>query len=363
MEFFIGTKLLIVFLILAVLISGCTGQKTATSTSTSSPILALIPDPKIPKIAIGNWGYGSDGDLSFQNDPRLTWDEVVSPNNIRPNVTSIWQQPIYSGLIPQTNFNFMRSRFDLATKNKDKNWTYGTYLLLEELFHPSVRAKWFPSIEGLKSWDIEGNETFAGVNIMHIKPWYIAKYGKWNQYWWDRVKAGNEYNDRIVWAWSVYYGYNLHKAWHLHMRSLGKKSAIVGIIGLDGMDWFETFTYPSPMWQYVTANYDLIFTYQYPGCVSSGCSQPISRSLDEVKLLREKYNYKGKLVHILTSLFPNGVGTDNEIVQFEEFKAVYPYVDVIVCMPYTNVNVDPPGIDPKLPYPPRLIKFYNSVNP
>ena len=124
------------------------------------------------------------------------------------------------------------------------------------------------------------------------------------------------------------------------------------------MGLFETFTYPSPMWQYVTANYDLIFTYQYPTCVSSGCSRPISKSVDEVKQLREKYNYKGKLVHILTSLWPNGDGTDNEIVQFEEFKAVSPYVDVIVGMPYANVQVNPPQIS----YPSRLIKFYDSVN-
>lgn len=331
------------------------------------------------RVAIGNWGYGSYGTLvgpdgrrisrlPFQNDPRLTWDAVVSPDAMRPGVTNIWQKPIYSGPIPQTDFAFVRSRFDLATNNKEKDWQYGTYLLLEEQFHPSLRAQWFPKGEGLSTWDIEGSATFAGVTIMHLKPWYIDNYGAWDQAWWDGVKGANKYDDLKALRWSVYYGYNLHKAWNLHMEALVKESAIVGIVGLDGMKPFESWTYPSPMREYIIAEYDLIFTYQYPECVTvpagvkqgfSGSPRPVSQSVEEVRQLREKYHYKGKIVHILTSVFPDGVGSEDETVQFEEFKAVYPYVDVIIGMPYANVHKNPPAI----PYPPRLIKFWETYWP
>ncbi len=317
----------------------------------------------IPSTAlkIGNMGYGDWGYASFQNKPNLTWDLLGNLDMIRPGNTIIWEKKVKNS-VPTTNFTFIGSRFDLATQNRYKNWTYGTYLLDEELFHPSVRAQWFPTEEGLKTWDIEGSAIFAGVTIKHLKPWYIQKYGIWNQTWWDGVKSTNKYDNPIIMNWSVYYGYNLHKAWNLHMRSLGKKSAIVGAIGLNDMYTFERWFYPSPMWEYLINNYDLIFTYQYPECVTKtltpNCKRDVLQSEQEVKQLRERYDYKGKLIHILTTKFSDGSGTDNETVQFEEFKAVAHYVDVIMVYPYTNFTGTPLWLQP--PYPPRLIKFYGN---
>jgi hypothetical protein len=61
---------------------------------------------------------------------------------------------------------WVQKQFDKAAANIGGNWTYATYLLGEELFHPSARTQWVPSAEGLSSWDIEGSATFAGVDIM-----------------------------------------------------------------------------------------------------------------------------------------------------------------------------------------------------
>jgi hypothetical protein len=325
------------------------------------------PDGKVVQsLEIGTFGaLGWFSPIPETNDPHLTWEVIALPNNPRFGVTTVWedQREAWStGKVPQTDFVWVQKQFDKAAANIGGNWTYATYLLGEELFHPSVRAQWVPSAEGLSSWDIEGSATFAGVDIMHLKPWYIQKHGAWDQAWWDSAKAANHYDDQDVLGWSVYYGYNMHKAWNQHMKSLGKKSAETGIVGIpaagpSGLSQSIAWLYPSPMWEYVMANVDAVLAYQYPTCIACAYAngqRPVSASVDVVKRLREDHGYSGKIIQIITSVWPGGTGSGDPAVQWAEFQAVAPYVDVIMGPVYVFNNNGP---NPSVPYAPRLVQF------
>ncbi len=282
---------------------------------------------------------------------------------------------------PITNLEWVKSRFDLYTTNKNTPWTYGTYLGTEEVFHPSIQASWWPNPNGtryygLSTWTIDGELTLYGINVKALKPWYIQKYGSWNQSWWDNTKAANGYNNSIIKEWSLYYARQLYEMWHLHMRELGKKSAVLGYIGIP-----ETKTGASPsniqyswgtdLHNYIMNNYDMIVAYQYPECIS-GCqkgtpnpvpenpdhifhsNRDISWSAEAAQVLRSQF--KGKLDWILTAHWGDSVGTADKDVQLAEYKAVLPYVDIISLPEFTNMyKVIWPGTEPSAP---RLAEFY-----
>lgn len=336
------------------------GLLTILIISVSSFIHEEAPDSLLSKtVELGNYGF-NHYDLkirNLQNKPELKWDVITKNDGLvyrRPNTIVVFQDGINNQKsFDITDFPTIRRRFDIASRNKDK-YDYGVFLLMEEVFHPGMRVAWGQS--NISDWKIEGSDTFAGVKVKLIKTWYMDKYRTWNQTWWDHIVATDDYRDPIVWAWSAEYQYNLHKAWHLHMKNLGKKSAIIGLVGIREDNFstaFEEIYYPSPIWEYIIANYDLVFTYRYPRTISE-----ISKSEDDVEQLRHKYNYSGKIAHILTNSFMDWKWNWNETIAFEEFKRVYPYVDVIVVFSYADTR---DMNDPKIPYPQKLIDFSGRI--
>lgn len=268
-----------------------------------------------------------------------------------------------------TDFNYIRSRFDKATNNAAKPWTYGAFLLYEEEWGISSRSNWPGGNERIQYWNIEGSATFAGVELLALKPWYIANYGAWNETWWASVKAANNRYDPRITAYSGYHLAQLLKAWHIHMHNLGKKSMFIGIVGIPGgtgpsgmLQIGSSDIFPSPSFDELL-KYDMLIAYQYPTCISctySGvANRPISASVDVVKKMREQYHYIGKLVWILTAKWPDGSGTTDINVQQAEFNAVASYVDIIIVAHKADMISPYPG---KIPMPERLIMFYNEYN-
>ncbi len=260
----------------------------------------------------------------------------------------------YPNTYTVAGLTWVKSRFDLAMSNKDK-YDYASFLLVEESQDPAQNAVDSWKGQPLKGWQIEGKATFAGVEVKLLKTWIIENKGQaWDQSWWDNAKAVNKYSDPLIKEWSYYYGYGLYRAWNQHLHNLGRKSGIIGIT------WAGCFStgcfsnqfksmYPSPIWEYIIANYDVLLTAQYPRNAGE-----IQYSTDSVKSLRNEYNYKGKIVHVLTKDFKESFFSwvfDSAIAQ-AEFNAVAPYVDVIVAYPGTGGNPED--------YPPLLIKFQNE---
>lgn len=362
-----GTATWSVVVTLAVGTNTITAKATDTSGNAVEASVVVVCETTVVKnLEAGTFGaMGWFSPIPETNDPLLTWEVNAYPDNPRAGVTTVWEDQRESwstGKVPQTDFDWVQKQFDKATNNKDGNWTYATYLLGEELFHPSVRAQWVPSKEGLDSWVIEGSRTFAKIEIMHLKPWYIQKYGAWDQSWWDSARAANRYDDPKVLEWSVYYGYNLHQAWNQHIKNLGKKTAETGIVGIpatgpSGLSQAVSWLFPAPMWEYVMGNVDAVLAYQYPTCIDCAYKdgqRPVSASVDVVRRLREDHGYTGKIIQILTSVWPDGCGSGDQAVQWAEFQAIAPYVDVIMGAVYVfNDN----GPNPSVPYAPRLVQF------
>jgi hypothetical protein len=359
------------FLTIAVVfLSGCVQEKafiksaetinqsiTATSTviNQSSKVTPTVQPIKPNRVELGNFGYSyyDRAIRDFQNQPEINWDVILNQNGLvyrRPNTTIVFQDFIDQKKFEMTDLSRIQSRFEMATKFKDK-YDYGVFLLMEEVFHPVIRVEWGWS--NMSRWKIEGSDNFEGVQVKLFKTWYIEKYKKWDQNWWNNIVSNNKYKDPIVWKWSEEYGYNLYEAWNKHMKNLSKKSAIIGLNGLTSDSFSNEFEYyyPSPMREYVVSNYDLLFTYMDP--INSS---EIIESENQVKDLRKKFNYRGKIAHILTSSFRNKQAW-NETIAFEEFKIVHPYVDVIMVYPYADE-----WNNPKIPYPPKLINFSRRFN-
>ena len=305
-------------------------------------------------IEIGNYSAGTYGITTYkattdaQNDIRLTWNIIVRPSYI-PYVrtgTHVILQDVMDFKVSSAKFadlDWIQSRFDLATAQKN-NYEYAAYLMYEELFHPQVRAQW--KFNPINTWLIEGKLTIAGQTIELIKTWALRVKGTFNDALWATISANNEWDNALVKEWSVDYALKLHKAWVTHIKSLGKKTAIIGIVGTDGWNSIN-FIYPEPLRSYIIQNFDLLVTYTVPNSIESA-----QKGLIVVKNLRD-LGYTGKIIHILTTYWGRSLGSMDEAVQFEEFKLVYPYVNVIIVFPYVNLSFYPGDIL----YPPILIKF------
>lgn len=372
---------MVLLTIAGVFLNGCMQEKSSINPAetTNQPVLTTMPATNQPnnithgginqsptviskttpvkrdRVELGNFGYGYyDRTIrNFQNQPEITWDEISNKdglNHSRPDTNVVFQEFIDQKKFEMTDLNVIRRRFEMASEYKDK-YDYGVFLLHEEVFHPVIRVEW--GYSDMRNWKIEGSENFDGVRVKLFKTWYIEKYNSWDQNWWNEIVSANNYNEPVVQKWSKEYGFNLYEAWDKHMKNLGKKSAIIGLNGLTSDPFSNEFEYyfPSPMWEYVTANYDLLFTYMDPINLSE-----VAESENQVKSLRKKFNYSKKIAHILTSSFRNKQKW-NETVAFEEFKIIYPYVDVIMVYPYADE-----WKNPKIPYPPILVDFSRRFN-
>jgi hypothetical protein len=311
-------------------------------------------------IEIGNFDYAGLSDVTtFQNDARLTWDVYGRTSTLlmqRTEIKRVYQNFLdptrWKGL---TDLDLIQSRFDLATQYKDY-YDYGVFLLQEEVYQPKKMCSW--GYSRLSDLNIEGTRTFAGVTVKLLKDWYIEKYGTWNQAWWDSIRSANNYDDAKFSEWSGDYAYGLYRAWKNHTNSLGKKTAIIGLIGArdfqanNDVNAILNSFYPSPIKEYILANYDLLILYKYPMNL-----EQVAWEEDFVKKLRAIYS--GKIGVILTSAFSDFNWEWSEEVAFEEFKRVYPYVDVIVVYHHADLR---DWNNPKSPYPPYLIKFYESIS-
>jgi len=289
-----------------------------------------------------------------QKDPLLKWNSVVKISHLQYVIagTHIILEEVgtfNSSYAEFTNLTWIQNRFNLATTYKDQ-YEYAAYLMYEELFHPVVRAQW--NFNPISTWQIEGSLLIAGQTIELIKTWALRVKGTWDQTKWDSIAANNSYNDPLVWEWSVDYSFKLHTAWVTHIRSIGKKTAIIGLVGTDGWNSIN-FIYPEPLRSYIIQNFDMIYTYTIPNSLST-----VQKGIDVVTNLRNA-GFSGLINHVLTARWSSTLGTADETVQFAEYKGVSPYVDIISVFPYYDMSLYPGTGN----YPERLIKFYETTCP
>lgn len=313
---------------------------------------------------IGNFAFASHSTQQnirdFQTDPRLTWDYIAHKDGlryIRPGIHIILANQGNIDRPNMTDFAFINDRFNQAVLYKDQ-YEYGVFLLYEELINPALRANWLPRSSNISTWFTVGTLTVGGQTLELIETWYKYKYGTWNAGWWESVKAANNFNDPIVKEWSDEYASKLYRAWHSHMRAIGKKSCITGAIGMSG-DGVKTFKEFFPQcWEFIAENYDALIMYRYPNAIGEG-----DRGTDASRTAAQgmRAMCKGKLLWILTLCFEgaedNTCPWDLEVAK-DEYNKVAPYVDVVLVPPYTNAPLSPSAVE----YPPLLIQMW-TANP
>jgi len=375
-------------LILTVALSSCVNSNAPTQKKISIAAPTPIPTPMPTStsvqntvIKLGIYGVMKNIPITDSKITYITTNSLTAVLEARPGTHVIFQAAYIGGpgtskltQWPVTNIEWVKSRFDYYEQIKDKPWEYGTYMGMEELFHPAIMAQWWsnPSggskgrYEALATWTIDGELNMYGINVKALRPWYISKYGSWNQTWWNNAKSSNNYKDPIVWEWSIYYAGKTYEMWNLHMHALGKKSFIGGINALSDKISFDElkssliYIWGEDNFNYILNNYDGYAAYQYPECISvlsSSCRRNITWSTTTASYLNSVA--KGKIVWILTAHWPDSQGTDDKKVQLAEYKAVMPYVDVIT-LPYMSQMY-------ATPYPfsqqslPRLIEYCTTT--
>ena len=308
---------------------------------------------------------------AIQNQPEITVHSIGHVSGLQystnPNITRIFQS-LYGFTISMTNLSDINQRFNMA-KSQAPYYDYGVFLLKEEVWHPSLQVWWGQA--KLSDWTIEGTLTLPNGSVLKLlKNWYIEKYGSWNQTWWDNVKVSNNAGESIVLAWSSYYGYTLLKAWHEHMRSLGKKSAMIGLCGFSETpqnfrNAVKNLYYPGEMFNYFIQNYDLQTTGIHPNTF-----EKIPNDILWLKVLRNEWNYKGKIVHFLPSCWSDNWRCPwNRDVAKEDFKQALPYVDIMLAEPFADIsewivqNVDIPNHVQYIPIVIEWMKEYTTCPP
>ncbi len=236
------------------------------------------------------------------------------------------------------NLSAVQERFRLAKENR-ANYHYANFLLSEETW--GTNYGW-----GTTSCSASTGSAMlgdSGITIQLKNTWLSANPGK---------SAAD---------WAIYYQFTLLKAWKLHCASFtpSKGVAIGGFCGTPFSDnQIRTEVYPSnsihDCLNYVINNYDLIVAYQYPRTVAE-----TSNSLALVKVLRNTYNYNGKVAWILTTDFNEETfnWNWNADVAYTEYKTVAPYVDYIISYAHTSFK------NHASDYPAILKVFYNQYNP
>jgi len=303
---------------------------------------------------------------AIQNQPEITVHFIGQISGLQystnPNITRVFRSYKQFTLTDLAEIN---NRFNQARNNATK-YDYGVFLLQQEVWHPSLQVSW--SQKKLTDWAIEGTLTLPNGAILELlKPWYIRTKGAWNQSWWDTIKATNNPWESTVKAWSAYYGYTLLKAWHEHMRSLGKKSAMLGLCGFrETPENFRNLVknnyYPGEMFNYFIQNYDLQTTGIHPTTMAK-----IPDDILWAKVLRTEWGYKGKIVHILSSCWSDGWGCPwNEMVAKEDFRQVAPYVDIVLAHPFADTSewkVPATDIPKHIQYIPIVIQWMKEYIP
>jgi len=322
------------------------------------------------KPAIGNYDYSYYSPVirGQQNKSEITWDVIVKKmglGNIRSGVTTVYYDMHEQKDFKMTNLNYVEGRFEQATidATNHPNWEYGVFLLFEEVMTPVERARSLWMQATLNTWTIDGTKNLAGVQINALKPWYIAKYGSWNEAWWESVRNTNNFNDNIIKEWNDEYSLSLYKAWDLHMQNLGKKSAVMGLLWRTiNFDNGMQNNYGTKTKAYILNNYDLLIQYTYPtliGCNSRDCT-------DNSGLIAQIMQSKstGKVGWLLTAEWSDGVGIPwLESVASDEFNKVAPYADIIFARGTYNCSNAAKGCTSPATseyYPPYLISFWNS---
>lgn len=312
---------------------------------TPAPLPA--PGPGKPELGVFNREL-----VKSVDDPLLKWQIIASSSVLlkysksRGVIFNLWSDRSkstskWTDIGPD---GFIQKRFDLANKY-EKEYEYAPFLLQEEMFGPIALST---TSEPLNTWQLEGNATFKGVEVKLLKTWIIENKGKaWDQNWWNGLKGGS--SDPLLKEWEEYYTTNLYRAWNEYIHSLGKKTAVIGVLSLKNTDYEGDLKYSMPAYKYVFANYDAIIDYSYPNK-----NEQISYSLNKIKFIRSKFN--GKIFWVLTFNFPTTTRASwwSPALAQTEFNAVAPYADVILTYPFVNMHYR------TNPYPQYLINFYNT---
>lgn len=356
-------KPLITIIILAIavfaIMTNYLPAKCASGDCVIQPTPKSRPTPKVtPVITHTSAGKPDLGifnreDVDLVDHPLMKWQIIASPSlllnysrskNVIFNVWLDWSKSKskWTDIGPD---GFIEKRFELANKYK-KDYEYAVFLLQEEMFGPIALSV---SKEPLNTWQLEGKATFNGVEVKLLKTWIIEeRHKEWNQSWWNGLKGGT--SDPLLKEWEEYYTTNLYRAWNEYIHSLGKKTAVVGVLSMQNKDYEDDLAYSMPAYKYVSENYDAIIDYSYPNKTSQ-----ISYSTNKIKFIKSKF--KGKIFWVLTFNFPTTTtGTSwwsPELAQLE-FNAVAPYADAILTYPFVDMHTR------TNPYPQYLIKCYKK---
>ena len=315
-------------------------------------------------VEIGNTNFQPS--WAFQKAPELTWNVGVHPNHTveiptTHNLIQRYENPI---TFNYTDFNKIQSKFTQVTNDAANfpNWEYAPFLLLDEPFHPYIMATWGNGTP-LASWILDGTHVFNGVTVKLLKTWYVEKYGSWNQNWWNNILSSKT-PDNIILKWSSEYAKGLYEAWNIHVHKLGKKSATLdSLVGLSSTNFtrdFEIYYYPSPMREYIMANYDMVVYQKCPKTTAD-----ITAAVQATKDVKQKYGFKGKLGYIMGSCWTGAESSTScpfsMSLYDSEFIAIYPYVDIILTWAYDIMNWA--DFTKSTIMPPHLIQLYKNYVP
>ncbi len=270
-----------------------------------------------------------------------------------------------------TNLQYVKWRFDEVVARKD-DYEYACFMLGEEFYHPLslVGGSYAAWRVNFVDWSIEGTLDIGGQHLEALKPWYTRTKGAWDQAWWDGLKASNNKSDPTIIQFSNEYYFKLHKAWVAHVHSIGKKVAIGSLFFADPTSFnrIEHYYGTQECFDWICANYDLITQYFYPMCMppTVPCAsttdyryRPLDTYVTIANMATLRSKIKGLFGYNLTGEFLDGYGSGDKQLQFEEFKRVLPYVDIIFSLPYADRRTNPSNLTLMAP---RLLEFCTATN-
>lgn len=298
-------------------------------------------------------------DDPYPSDPKITWalvdDKSYSQNWIVPNNIKnvIWENPYELGLDSNdrswySDVNVIKAQFNLLIANKDKKWTHSTILNMDETYSPCIMVSW--GWASLTNFILDGEITLPNdTTLKGIKPWYIAKYGSWNQKWWDDIVAGNLYRDTILLDWNFNeWTSKIYKAWYDLVHSWSKYTCHVGFINTDS----QYVNINSLVWNWgsqldwLCANIDVIFAYHFPTTILEAQS-----GIPIINLVRTLV--KKKLGWVITIKGNTSSGSSDQAVQFEDYKtAISGKADIILMPAWSEQSIQSE---------PRLLQFCNDT--
>lgn len=258
--------------------------------------------------------------------------DTQSINSVPPGKVKILQSYCFPNF--RWDKAFIQSRFDLAVKYSSQV-DYLVFLLQEEIYTPerSTGFQQVPLSSANGSAYILEGVTIPAMPSAGSEAFFLA----------------------------------LLQAWKALCIRLGKGMALCGSPASCSDDAVWPYVYGNSGVSFIAGNVDLLFLYHYPPSISlaqgATCTQmngnPGKNNAKSYIDFWRGCGYKGLINYIITTRFPDNVGTTDINIIDADFKNAYDNLnntDIVSSYPYANgVFSDSSAI-------PRLITLYNKYN-